>query len=164
MAQADAPGPFHLTRALVSCYGDTVSTQTIDANITITPLDVTADPAWRREWTIKFLRGEHDHGDHPESGKWTMSREDIERLLAVFEASGATAEVAEHLTCCLPESFCRKCLDEGGIHIGVGLDGKEFWTAGTAESVRKWSAEAMDSKVIVDADGNPHPGSIGGAA
>ena len=145
-----------------------MSTPAVNFTITLAPEDA-EDPVWRREWMIKFLRGEHAHGDHPEKGKWSMSPEDIVRLFAVFEASGATPEEAESMTCFLPEDFCRKCLDAGGIHLAAESEedkrtGRRFWIVGTAEATQKWSAEAMDSKVIVDADGNPHPNSAGGGA
>lgn len=91
-------------------------------------------PEWRRNWTIDFLRGEREDGggmDPP----WTMSREDIGRLLAVFEASGASPEEAEHMTWFLPEAFCRKCLDLGGIHLAAETEadkrrGGHYWVAG----------------------------------
>lgn len=104
---------------------------------------------WRREWMIKFLRGEHAHGDHPETGKWSMSPEDIVRLFTVFEASGATPEQVEYMTCFLPEDFCRKCLELGGIHQASESEedvrlGRRFWVAGTPEAARKLLAESGD--------------------
>lgn len=99
-------------------------------------------PQWRRQWMIKFLRGEHEHGACPERGAWTMSAEDIERMFAVFEASGFSPEDAEKIACFLPEEFCRKCLDLGGIHIAQETAedlrlGRRMWMAGTPTTLRE---------------------------
>lgn len=106
----------------------------VHATVAIDAPEPSPSPEWRRNWTIDWLRGEREDGggmDPP----WTMSREDIGRLLTVFESSGASPEEAERMTWFLPEAFCRKCLDLGGIHMATETEedkrsGGHFWVAG----------------------------------